>query len=111
MATDWVTTLQEQADFATQIAEDVKQTLKMPDLTATQASRLYRVVEQGAQSFDRIIDEMEQHDIESSLTEAADTIADMWTSLSIATANRLRALQGLKPIEFPSDESVTDSNT
>ena len=105
MATDWITTLQEQADFATQIAEDVKQTLKMPDLTATQAARLYRVVEDGAQTFDRIVEEMEQHDIDASLTEAADTIADMWTNLSIATANRLRVLQGLEPIEFPPDES------
>ena len=40
MAIDWITTLQEQADFATQIAEEVKQTLKLPDLTATQAARL-----------------------------------------------------------------------
>ncbi len=105
MAIDWVTTLQEQADFATQIAEEVDQTLKMPDLTATQASRLYRVVEEGAQTFDRIMDEMAQHDIDDSLTQAAETIADMWTNLSIVTANRLRALQGLTPIEFPPDES------
>ena len=100
MATDWITTLQEQADFATQIAEEVKQTLRIPNLTAAQASQLYRVVEQGAQSFDRIIEEMEQHDIDNSLTQAADTIADIWTSLSISAANRLRALKGLKPIEF-----------
>ncbi|MBZ9654663.1 hypothetical protein [Phyllobacterium lublinensis] len=104
MTIDWITTLQEQADFATRIAEDVKQTLKLPDLTATQAARLYRVVEEGAQTFDRIIDEMEQYDVEASMTEAAETIADMWTNLSIATANRLRALQGLEPIEFPSDD-------
>lgn len=42
--------------------------------------------------------------MEASMTEAADTIADMWTNLSIATANRLRVLQGLEPIEFPSDD-------
>ena len=105
MTIDWITTLQEQADFATQIAEEVKQTLKLPDLTATQAARLYRSCEEGAQTFDRIIDEMEQHDMDATLTQAADTIADMWTNLSIAAANRLRALRGLKPIEFPSDES------
>ena len=56
--TDWIMTLQEQADFATEIAEEVKQTLKMPDLTATQAARLYRVVEDGAQTFDRIVEDI-----------------------------------------------------
>ncbi|ATU90708.1 hypothetical protein [Phyllobacterium zundukense] len=101
MAIDWITTLQEQADFATQIAEDVNQTLDLPDLTPGQASRLYRTVEQGAQTFDRIIDEMEQHDLDVSLTAAAETIADVWTNLSVATANKVRVLQGLAPIEFP----------
>lgn len=104
MATDWITTLQEQTDFATQIAEEVKQTLSISNLTATQASRLYRVVEQGALSFDRMLDEMDQHDMDASLSQAADAIADIWTSLSISAANRLRSLQGLGPIEIPSDE-------
>lgn len=105
MTTDWITTLQEQADFATPIAEELRQTLELPELSAVQASRLYRIVEQGAQTFDRIIDEMDQHDMDTTLTQAADTIADMWTNLSIAAANRLRALRGLKPIEFACDES------
>ncbi|MBZ9657290.1 hypothetical protein [Phyllobacterium lublinensis] len=52
MTIDWITILQEQADFATRIAEDVNQTLKLPDLTPSQAARLYRVVEEGAQTFD-----------------------------------------------------------
>lgn len=64
MAIDWITTLQEEADFATRIAEDVNGTLNLPDLTATQAARLYQVVEEGLQTFDRILDEMEDHDIE-----------------------------------------------
>ena len=49
MAIDWILTLQEQADFAKQIADDVTRTLEIADLSAAQASRLYRVVEQGAQ--------------------------------------------------------------
>lgn len=108
MATDWISTLQEQAEFVTQIAEDVNQTLALQTLTSTQASRLYRVVEQGAQTFDRIIDEMQEHNLDDDLTEAAETIADMWTNLSVATANKLRVIQGLAPIEFPPNEKETE---
>ncbi|MHC1551377.1 hypothetical protein [Phyllobacterium sp. K27] len=104
MATDWISTLQEQAEFVTQIAEDVNQTLALPALTSIQASRLYHVVEQGAQTFDRIIDEMEEHNLDDDLTDAAETIADMWTNLSVTTANKLRVMQGLAPIEFPPGE-------
>ncbi|MBZ9605826.1 hypothetical protein [Phyllobacterium chamaecytisi] len=104
MAIDWILTLQEQADFAKQIADDVTQTLEIADLSAAQAARLYRVVEQGAQTFDRIIEEMEQHDdIDDDLTQAAETIADIWTNLSVTTANKLRVMQGLAPIEFPTE--------
>ena len=101
MAIDWISTLQEQAEFVRQIADDVSKTFEIPDLNQTQAARLYRVVEQGAQTFDRIIEEMGQHDIDHDLTEAAETIADMWTNLSVTTANNLRVMQGLAPIEFP----------
>ena len=101
MAIDWILTLQEQADFAKQIADDVTHTLEIADLSSAQAARLYRVVEQGAQTFDRIIEEMEQHDIDDDLIEAAETIADIWTDLSVTTANKLRVTQGLAPIEFP----------
>jgi hypothetical protein len=105
MTTDWISTLQEQADFVAQIAEDVNQTLALQAITLTQASRLYHVVEQGAQTFDRIIEEMEGHDLDDDLTDAAETIADMWTNLSVATANKVRAMQGLAPIEFPPNEN------
>jgi hypothetical protein len=105
MAIDWILTLQEQADFAKQIADDVTQTLEIADLSAAQAARLYRVVEQGAQTFDRIIEEMEQHTIDNDLIEAAETIADIWTNLSVTTANKLRVMQGLAPIEFPPETS------
>lgn len=101
MTIDWISTLQEQAEFVTQIAEDVNRTLALPELTSSQASRLYRVVEQGAQTFDRIIEELERHNLDNDLIDAIDTIADMWTNLSVATANKLRSMQGLVPIEFP----------
>jgi hypothetical protein len=101
MAIDWISTLQEQAEFVRQVTEDVFQTLDLPDLTTAQVSRLGRVVEQGAQTFDRIMEEMEQHDLDDDLPEAAETIANAWTNLAVATANRLRVMQGLAPIEFP----------
>lgn len=104
MAIDWIATLQEQADFAQQIAEDVKQTLEIANLTTSQASRLYHVVEQGAQTFDHIIEEMDKLNLDDDLTGAADTIADVWTELSVTTANKLRAMQGLQPIEFPAGD-------
>ncbi|CAN7688913.1 hypothetical protein LJR231_005611 [Phyllobacterium sp. LjRoot231] len=109
MAIDWVSTLQEQAEFAKQIADDVAQTLEIPDLSQAQASRLYRVVAQGAQTFDRIIEEMEQHDVDDvDLTDAAETIADTWTNLSVTAANKLRTLQGLEPIKMADDPNNED---
>jgi hypothetical protein len=104
MAIDWVSTLQEQADFAKEIADDVAKTLDNPHLTISQAFRLYRTVEQGAQTFDRIIDEMQQHGLEDELIDVADNIADTWTDLSLTAINKLRALQGLAQVDFPRED-------
>jgi hypothetical protein len=104
MVIDWISTLQEQAEFVTHIAEDVTLTLELPQLSDVQVSRLHRVVEQGASTFDRIMEEMEQHDeVDDDLFKAAADIADTWTDLCVSTTNKLRALQGLAPIEFSPD--------
>ena len=106
MTIDWISTLQEQAEFANQIADDVKQTLEIPDLSVAQATRLYRVVEQGAQTFDRIMEQMESaSDIDDDLRDGAGSIADVWTNLSVTTANKVRSMQGLSPIHSPSGPS------
>ena len=77
-------------------------TLELPQLSDVQVSRLFRVVEQGASTFNRIMEEMEQDDgVDEDLFEAAADIADTWTKLSISTANKLRSLKGLAPIEVP----------
>jgi hypothetical protein len=95
MAIDWIFTLQEQAEFVTRIAEDVTLTLELPQLSDAQVSRLFRVVEQGASTFDRIMEEMQQHDdIEDDLFKAAADIADTWTNLLVSTANKLRSRRG-----------------
>ena len=97
MAIDWISTLQEQAESVTRIAGDVTRTLELPQVTDVQVSRLFRVVEQGASTFNRIMEEMEQDDgVDEDLFEAAADIADTWTNLSISTANKLRSLQGCR---------------
>ncbi|MEP7454018.1 hypothetical protein [Phyllobacterium sp. SB3] len=70
MAIDWISTLQDQAKFVKQIAAEVSQTLDLPKLSPAQASLLYHVVEQGAQTFDRVMEEMEnQDDVDNDLTD------------------------------------------
>jgi hypothetical protein len=101
MAVDWISTLQEQAEFVTRMAEHVRIALELPALSHVQVFRLHRSVEQGASTFDRMLDEIDEDDVENDLIQAAATIADSWTYLSILTANKLRALQGLAPIELP----------
>jgi hypothetical protein len=46
---------------------------------------------------------MSQHD--RCLTEAAETFEDAWVNLSVAAANRLRAMRGLDPIDIPPDDT------
>jgi hypothetical protein len=104
MPIDWISNLEEQAEFARQVADNAMQTLSSPDLSVVQASRLYQLVEQGAQTFDQILEEMQQHDVEDELSDAAGIIADTWTNLSVATANKLRVLQGLAPIGLTLNE-------
>lgn len=87
------------------VAKDVAKALDAPDLTIEQASRLYRMVELGAQDFDRIAEFMNEHDLEESFIDAADTIEDTWTNLSVATANKLRTMRGLDPIDIAPDDS------
>lgn len=105
MAVDWVATLQEQAELVMKIANDVGSALDAYDLTVEQASRLYRMVELGAQDFDRIVAVMSEHNLEESFIDAADTIEDTWTNLSVATANKLRTMRGLAPIDIAPDDS------
>ena len=104
MAVDWVATLQEQADLVIDVAKDVANALDASDLTVEQASRLYRMVELGAQDFDRIVELLNEHDLDESFIDAAEIIEDTWTNLSVATANRLRVMRGLDPIDIAPDD-------
>jgi hypothetical protein len=104
LAIDWIATLKEQGDFAAQMSRDVKTALSHSDLTVDQASRLYRTVEKGAQDFDRIVEDMQEYDLDDSLFEVAEALEDFWSEISVATANRVRTMQGLAPIEMPPDD-------
>jgi hypothetical protein len=104
MAVDWVATPQEQANLVIDVAKDVDNALAASDLTVEQASRLYRMVESGAQDFDRIVELLNGHDLDESFIDAAETIEDTRTNLSVATANRLRILRGLDPIDMAPDD-------
>ncbi|RVH79544.1 hypothetical protein CN204_27730 [Sinorhizobium meliloti] len=98
MAIDWVATLAEQGDIAKSKATEVATLVVKPELPLEIASRLYRDIEKGAQTFDRILSDMEDADVSDERLEAADTLAELWSQLSIASANKLRELQGLPPI-------------
>ncbi|RVM15075.1 hypothetical protein [Sinorhizobium meliloti] len=98
MTVDWLATLAEQGDIAKRKATEVATLVVKPDLPLEIASRLYREVEKGAQTFDRILSDMEDADVSDELLEAADALAELWSQLSVASANKLRQLQGLPPI-------------
>lgn len=95
---DWLATLAEQGDIAKSKATEVATLVVKPELPLEIASRLYRNVEKGAQSFDRILSDIEDADVSDELLEAADALAELWSQLSVASANKLRELQGLPPI-------------
>jgi len=105
MAVDWLATVQEHGEIVQRMAATVPEVLSDPDLTFDQASLLYRDVEQGAQDFDKILEHMGEVDVDEALVEAAEALETIWARLSVATANRVRTMRGLDPIEFAEDKS------
>lgn len=100
---DWIAGMREQAETAKRLAEEVTQALAAPTITADQASRLYQIVEERAQTFDHFFDEMQRDEsVSATLIEAGDQLASFWSNLSAARPSKLRTLEGLPPLE-PSD--------
>lgn len=99
MEIDWLATLAEQGDIAKSKATEVAALVVKPELPLEIASRLYRDVDKGAQTFDRILSDMEDADVSDELLEAADALAELWGQLSVASANKLRELQGWPPTD------------
>lgn len=104
MTLDWIGILKEQTEIAQRLAVNVPAALLSRDLTLDQASRLYRDVEHGAQAFDALADKMQDHDLDEGALNLIETIEDVWTSLSVAAANKVRTMQGLEPFEPIADD-------
>lgn len=104
MATDWRAALVDSADMARQVASEIPAVVESSSITLDQAALLYNGIERCAQALDRTVDEMQHHDVDEALTEAAEQIADLWAVLSVAAANKVRTLQGLRPMQCPGDE-------
>ncbi|WMT88654.1 hypothetical protein NO932_08630 [Pelagibacterium sp. 26DY04] len=101
---DWYEKLKKHGDLAQSFAHKVAEVLKDDTLTIDQASKLYRTVSAGAQTFDDFSSEMDEYDLHESMFEAAEAIESIWDKLTVAVANRVRTMQGLEPIEMPDDE-------
>jgi len=52
------------------------------------------------------VEHVNEEDLDEALYEAAESLEDIWSTLSVATANKVRTMQGLEPIEF--DDDVDD---
>ncbi|NTI03471.1 hypothetical protein G6K88_15720 [Agrobacterium rhizogenes] len=101
MAVDWVNVLKVQGDIARNMAKNVPEVLSRDDLTMAQASQVYRMVETCAQDFDKIVALMDEQDLDEAFYNLASTLEDLYSQLSVASANKVRTMQGLKPIELP----------
>jgi len=101
MDADWLDVLRQRGEIAKQVAKFVPVALSNPGLTVDLASRIHEIVERGAMDLDRTMRSMRENDVPERALEAADALRAVWEDLSIATANKLRAMQGVKPISFP----------
>ena len=99
---DWLATLKEQGEFATSMANKVAEALAHPGLTIDQASQICAMVEKAAQRFEQLAGEMDEGNL--ALAGVAESIKDVWTAVSLAAVNKLRTMQGLKPIQQARDE-------
>jgi hypothetical protein len=103
MSTDWITTLTEQARLVQRVTKETSAALAVPELTLDQSSRIYAMVEKGAQDFHRIVEGMNEQDLDSALYVAADRLRGIWAALSVTVADKVRVMQEHEPIEFPDE--------
>lgn len=89
MATDWLETLNKQADFAQRMVQDLPTMLARQDFTWERACRLYLSLEKGAAALARIVELMEKEKLDKPLCEAAAALHDVWAKLSAATAHKI----------------------
>lgn len=105
MAIDWFATVSAAGELAKTAAQDVPIALANERMTLDEASKLHRTVEMRAQECDAMIAEMQDDDdVNEDLLEAADHLQNMWDSLAVACASKVRELQGLPPIPLFDDD-------
>lgn len=98
----WYEDLKSHGDHVQSIAAQITQTLAQPELTLDQASELYKLAVDGSQQFDDFQDALnDDDDADDNLLNAAEYLDDMWSRLVVATANKVRSMQGLSTIEMP----------
>lgn len=51
---------------------------------------------------------MNEEDLDDALYQATESLEDIWSALSAATANKVRTMQGLEPINFFDDDEEDD---
>ncbi|PWW01375.1 hypothetical protein DFR52_10234 [Hoeflea marina] len=110
MVTDWRAAIVDSADMARQIASEIPAVVGSTSITVDQAALLYEGIERCARALDRILEDMPQDEVDPALGEAAETLADLWAVLSVAAANKIRTLRGLKPMTSPGDEYRGDDD-
>ncbi|MBB4067002.1 hypothetical protein [Gellertiella hungarica] len=81
--------LREQSEIAKDMAHKVAAILIAPDLTAEQASQVYRYVEKCAQDFDRFQELLEDHDLDDGFFKVVESIEDLWSNMSVAAARKI----------------------
>jgi len=96
MEADWLDVLRQRGEIARQVARIVPVALSNPALTVDLASHIHEIVERGAMDLDRTMRSMRENDVPERALEAADALRAVWEDLSIATADKLRTMQGLK---------------
>ena len=99
MASDLSEHLQMHANLLVAFSRYIVGKISEDDLTIDQAQRAYEAVERVYRSFNDIAEETRMHLLEGPLLEAVAQIEKAWISLFDVTATRLRALQGLPPID------------
>jgi hypothetical protein len=101
---DWLEVVRKHGDIAKGIADGITQALCDPNTTIDQLSQLYKLVVRCGRDVERTAEEMGEYDVDDALYEALEALDDIWSELIVAVANKIRVMQGLKPIGIPNDE-------
>lgn len=93
--TDWMATLKEAGIIARKTEADTLELISGDKLSLDHGLRLLDAIEQAADDFDELIAEMryEEASLDPELMEAAEAIEDLWSDLTLACLNKIRALQ------------------